>query len=85
MTIDTCCGVDAAAGGIAGGVGAAGVGLCANATELIASPRAVIFREDEMCIGNTSTPHKASRVPFLEPTEVMQSLHFGELETFGTL
>jgi hypothetical protein len=38
----------------AGGVGGAGGGLCANAAELNASPRAASRREDGMCIGNTS-------------------------------
>lgn len=63
-------GADAAADGTAGGVGGAGAGLCANATELNASARVVILREDGMCIGNTSTRHKASGMPFLETAEV---------------
>jgi hypothetical protein len=36
----------------------------------------VIFREDGMCIGNTSTRRKASGVPLLETAEVLQSLRF---------
>ena len=73
MTVDTFCGLDAgtAPGGITGGVGGAGVGLWANAIELNKSPKAVIFRGDGMCIGNTSNRHRASRPPFLETTEVM--------------
>jgi hypothetical protein len=87
VTVDTCGGVGegAVAGGIAEGVGGAGVGLCANATELNASPRAVIFRGDGMCIGNTSTCHRATGLPFLEATEALQSLRFDGLEAFGTL
>jgi hypothetical protein len=63
-------GADAAGGGTAGGGGVAGAGLCANATELNTSPSAVSFREDGMCIGNTSTAHKASGMPFLETAKV---------------
>lgn len=75
-------GAAAASGGTAGGVGGAGAGLCANATELNASPRAVIFREDGMCIGNTSARHSASRVPFLETAEVLQSPHIEGIGDF---
>ena len=86
MTTGNCCGVGegaaAASGGTAGGVGGAGAGLCANATGLNASPRAVIFREDGMCIGNTSTRHRASRMPFLGTAEVPQSLHILGIRDF---
>lgn len=76
--MDDCGGIgaDAAGGGTAGGGGVAGAGLCANATELIANPRAMILRKDGMCIGNTSSCHMASGVPLLESTEVVESLHF---------
>jgi hypothetical protein len=40
----------------AGGGQGAGGGLCANATELSASPIAVTCREDGMFIANTSCP-----------------------------
>lgn len=80
VTTGNCCGVDAGAAAVsgetAGGVDGAGVGLCANATELSAIPRAVSFREDGMYIGNTSIRHRASRVPFLQMTQVLQSLTF---------
>ena len=49
-----------------------GTGLCANAAELSASPSAVIFREDGIFIGNTSTRHRASGVPILLTAEVLQ-------------
>ena len=55
---------DSEAGGTRGGVGGAGTGLCANAAEHNTSPSVVIFREDGMCMGNTSACSKASRVPF---------------------
>ena len=61
-----------ALGGAMGDVGAAGAGPCANATELNAIPRAVIFRKDGVCIDNTSTRCRASRVPFLETAEVLR-------------
>ena len=73
MTVDTRCRLDAGAvaGGITGGVGGVRVGLRANATEPSASPRAVIFRGDGMYIRNTSTRHRASRLPFLETPEAL--------------
>jgi hypothetical protein len=71
VTMESCGGIgaDAAAGEPAGGGGGAGDGLCANATELNTSPSAVSFR-DGICIGNTSTAHKASGMPFLEIAKV---------------
>ncbi len=55
-----------------GGAGGVGTGLCANPTELSASPIVVTLKEDGMFIGNTSTRHGASDVPFLETSEVLE-------------
>jgi hypothetical protein len=53
-----------ASAGVSGG---AGGGVCANATELNASPRVVIRSEDEMFMGETSGPTKARGSPFTQP------------------
>ena len=50
--------------------------LWANATEVSASPRAVIGSEAGMFIGDTSAGNKASVVPFIETTQVLQSQPF---------
>jgi hypothetical protein len=65
--------------GTAGCAGGSGAGVCAKATELNTTPRAVICREDRVCIGNTSARSKASRMPFLGTAEVAQSLHIGRV------
>src|ERR1700679_2927451 len=53
-------------GASAGGVGGVGGEVWANATEVSASPRAMIRREAGMFIGDTSARHKANGVPFIE-------------------
>jgi hypothetical protein len=57
----------------AGGVGGVGGGVWANAAEVSASPRAVIRMEAGIFIDGTSARSKASGVPFIEITEVLQS------------
>jgi hypothetical protein len=75
-------GAASALGGTTGGVKGAGAGLCANATELSASPRVVICREDGTYIGNTSARSNASRMPFFEAAEILQFL---QIRQFGGL
>jgi hypothetical protein len=65
-----------------GEIGGAGRGLCANATEPNASPRAatsptvVMRRRDGMFIGDTSACTEASGLPFIESAKPLISTHF---------
>jgi hypothetical protein len=83
VTVGSCCEVSAvaASGGTAGGAGGVGTGLCANATEPSASPSAVIFREDGMFIGYTSTRHRQAACQLSQPPKSCSNCTFGSVKT----
>src|ERR1700721_3244909 len=76
VTTGSCDDAPGAGGTGAGASGALGggavVGLCAKATELTASPRAVMRREDGICIGDPSARSNAGAVPFFETAKVLR-------------